>query len=183
MSHFFFFSTQHGIFKICSHCDVDISFFAPDHCLIFHGEFPATHPPWVGMKDASTSHTRNDAGTDAVFLGTSLGGSVENFSGAVFQEEGHGVVHITPFTSTLSKAHVFFFPPAPHCRPAVPPLFMPTSWGQRGPAPIPAFLSCLLSSPCLTQCFPKYLFVDIPCPHPFQDTNERPMEYTLGNKL
>ena len=107
----FFFSTQHGIFKICSHCDVDISFFAPDHCLIFHGEFPATHPPWVGMKDASTSHTRNDAGTDAVFLGTSLGGSVENFSGAVFQEEGHGVVHITPFTSTLSKAHVFFFFP------------------------------------------------------------------------
>ena len=108
----FFFSTQHGIFKICSHCDVDISFFAPDHCLIFHGEFPATHPPWVGMKDASTSHTRNDAGTDAVFLGTSLGGSVENFSGAVFQEEGHGVVHITPFTSTLSKAHVFFFSPS-----------------------------------------------------------------------
>ena len=106
----FFFFTQHGIFKICSRCDVDISFFAPDRCLIFHGGLLATHPPWVGTKDASTSHTRNDAGTDAVFLGTSLGGSMETFSGAVFQEEGHGATHITPFTRTLSKARVCFFP-------------------------------------------------------------------------
>lgn len=148
---FFFVFTQHDIFKICCRCDVDISFFAPDHCLIFHGGLLATHSPWVGTKDASTSHTRNDAGTDAVFLGTSLGGSVETFSGAIFQEEGHGVVHITPFTRTLSKARVclFFFSPAPHCLPVVPPLFLPASWGQRGPAPIPDFLSCLLSSPCV----------------------------------
>lgn len=136
---FFFVFTQHDIFKICCRCDVDISFFAPDHCLIFHGGLLATHSPWVGTKDASTSHTRNDAGTDAVFLGTSLGGSVETFSGAIFQEEGHGVVHITPFTRTLSKARVclFFFSPStalPTSGPSlVPACFLGTK--RTGPNP------------------------------------------------
>ena len=75
----------------------------------------------MGTKDASTSHTRNDAGTDAVFLGTSLGGSVENFSGSVFQEEGHGVVlrvhspGLSVFKSTHFLNKVILYTGFDHC--------------------------------------------------------------------
>ena len=145
----FFFLTKHDIFKICPHCNMDISFFAPDHCLIFHGEFPATHPPWVGTKDAFTSHTRNDAGTDAVFLGTSLGGSVENFSGAVFQEEGHGVVLRVHSPGLSAKPMVS--PPTPSTAlPASGPSLVPAHFlGTKRTGPNPCLPVLPLSSPCV----------------------------------